>query len=473
VSPGWRVGSRSVVRGLVVSEATFRSLTEQLGLEDRRVEVRDGDDPFGSPFRVADAAVSSVGAAVAAVAAFDERRTGVHRPASLDARHAAVAFHSERLLRLTSEPAPALWDPVAGNYAAADGWIRLHTNLAHHRAAALAVLGVEADRAAVARAVASWPVDDLETAVVEAGGVAARMRTRSQYLEHPQAAAVRSRPVVDTTRQPHLAPQRTLGPGTALDGVRVLDLSRVIAGPVAGRFLASFGAEVIRVDAPLDDGRLIEIETGFGKRRTSIDLRVHGDRLRFDELVAGADVLLDGFRPGALTDQGYSDQRLRALAPALIIGHLSGYSDRGPWGRRRAFDSVVQVATGLAHACGFDPRSGPGKLPAQALDHASGYLMAAGLVAALRRQLQDGRPATVAVSLARTAEWLADLGLRDRDERAFPREDVGDLIDTWHDTAWGTVEHLRPPGRIGDRAATWTTPSAPRSDRPTTWTEQP
>ena len=104
----------------------------------------------------------------------------------------------------------------------------------------------------------------------------------------------------------------------------------MIAGPVAGRFLASFGAEVIGVDAPLDDGRLLEIDTGFGKRRTSIDLRIRDDRRRFEHLVAGADVLLKGFRPDALADQGYSDERLRELCPPLIVGHLSADSNRGP-----------------------------------------------------------------------------------------------------------------------------------------------
>jgi crotonobetainyl-CoA:carnitine CoA-transferase CaiB-like acyl-CoA transferase len=456
-----------------VDGVSSRSLAQLLGLGDRRVEVEGPVDLFGSPFRVADAAVRSVGAAVAAVAAFDEERTGVRRAASLDGRHAAAAFHSERLVRLVSQETPALWDPIAGNYATADGWIRLHTNLAPHRDAALAVLDVEAERTAVAAAVARWPADELEAAVCEAGGVAARMRTRSQYLAHPQHQAVSARPVVDTRTDAQAAPPRPLGPGTALDGVRVLDLSRVIAGPVAGRFLASFGADVIRVDAPLDDGLLIEIDTGFGKRRTGLDLRVRDDRHRFEELVAGADLLLEGFRPGALAGLGYADARLRERCPRLVVGHLSAYSDRGPWGDRRGFDSVVQVATGIAHACGFDPATGPGKLPAQALDHASGYLLAAGLVAALRHQRREGTAATVRVSLARTAEWLVDLGPRDRAERELPRDEVADLLDPWHDTAWGTVEFLRPPGRIGSRPATWRTPPRPRSEVPAAWATRP
>ena len=449
------------------------SLAGQLGLGDRRAEVEGSEDPFGSPFRVADAAVLSVGVAVAAVAALDEQRTGAGSTASLDGRHAAATFHSERLVRLVPAGATELWDSIAGNYATADGWIRLHTNLPPHRDAALEVLGVAAEPHAVAAAVAGWPASDLEEAVVRAGGVAAVMRAREQYLAHPQYEAVRARPVVDITTDEAAVAPRGVGLGAALDGVRVLDLSRVIAGPVAGRFLASFGAEVVRADPPLEDGELVEIDTSFGKRRTSIDLGVDADRRRFEELVVGADVLLDGFRPGALTAQGYPDARLRELCPSLVIGHLSAYSDRGPWGDRRGFDSVVQVATGLAHTCGFDPATGPGKLPAQALDHASGYLMAAGLVTALGQRLRDGHPATVAVSLARTAEWLVDLGVQDRHERSLDRDEVGDLLDVWPATAWGMIEHLRPPGQVGDRPARWPHPPTPRCERPAAWTPRP
>jgi hypothetical protein len=167
------------------------ALARQLGLGQRPVEVEDAEDLFGSPFRVADAAVLSVGVGVAAVAAFDEQRTGARRAASLHGRHAMAAFHSERLLRLASETTAALWDPIAGNYATADdGWIRLHTNLGPHRDAALEVLGAKAERTAVAEAVARWPSGTLETAVTQAGGVAASMRTRQQYLAHPQHPAV-------------------------------------------------------------------------------------------------------------------------------------------------------------------------------------------------------------------------------------------------------------------------------------------
>jgi hypothetical protein len=460
-------------RAAVVNDGTGElvTLAARWGLDAGRVEVAAVDDLFGSAFPVTDAAVTSVGLALAAVAAFDEKRTRRPQRASLDGRHAAAAFHSERFLRLGAGDL-GLWDPLAGNYRTADGWIRLHTNLQPHRDAALRTLGVAPDRPAVADAVRRWDTDGLEREVCDAGGVAARMRTREEFLAHPQHEAVLQRPVVDLEAVPAGgARPRRLGDGRALEGVRVLDLTRVIAGPVAGRFLASFGADVVRVDPPLADGLALEIETGPGKRRTSIDLRDPAGRLRFEGLVSGADVLLEGFRPGALAHLGYPDRRLRALTPWLVIGHLSAYGDRGPWAARRGFDSVVQVATGLAHACGFDPAAGPGRLPAQALDHASGYLLAAGVAVGLCRHRRDETASTVRVSLARTGEWLAALGTRDRPERPLPREAVGDLLGVWRATPWGDVEHLRPPGRVGDRPARWSRPPVPRSDAARSWLE--
>jgi crotonobetainyl-CoA:carnitine CoA-transferase CaiB-like acyl-CoA transferase len=452
--------------------ARIRSLAEQLDVTAERVTVTASDDPFGSPYQVAEAAVASIGVALASVAALDEQRSGRAAEVLLDGRHAAAAFQSERFLRLGSGDEPDLWDPIAGNYPTADGWIRLHTNLPHHRDAVVGVLGVEPERAAVAAAAARWPSEELETTVIAAGGVAARMRTVEEWLRHPQRAAVLRRPLVDlvTTGRADGPPAR-LRAGRVLDGVRVLDLSRVIAGPVAGRFLASFGADVIRVDPPLEDGSLLEIETGAGKRRTSIDLRKQGDRRRFEELVSGADVLLEGFRPGALADIGYPDPRLRARNPSLVIGHLAAFSDRGPWAARRGFDSIVQVATGMAHRCGFDPTTGPGKLPAQALDHASGYLLAAGLVAGLARRVQESEASTVRVSLARTGAWLTDLGTRDRPMGSSVPA-VPDLLDRWPGTAWGTVEQLRPVGRVADRPAAWPGPATPRTGGPISWLDR-
>lgn len=447
-------------------------IVDALGVTRDRMTIAPVDDVFGSPFRVTEAAVISTAAAVAAVRGFTEARTGRTVAAELDARHAAAAFHGERLVRL-SDADPQLWDPIAGNHPTADGWIRLHTNLARHRRAVTDVLDVPEDRDAVAAQVARWSGADLEEAIVSAGGVAAAMRTRDEYVQHPQHAAVLATPLVDVRSHPiGGGPPVPPGDGWGLEGTRVLDLSRVIAGPVAGRFLASFGADVIRVDPPLDDGLLLEVETGSGKRRTSIDLSTSDGRGRFERLVGGADVLLEAFRPGALASGGYPDERLRQLSPALVIGHLSAYGDRGPWAGRRGFDSVVQVATGLAHTCGFDPVHGPGKLPAQALDHATGYLLAAGVVAGLLARLEHDEAATVSASLARTGEWLAELGTQARPDGTIERAEVEDLLQSWTGTPWGTVEVVRPIGTLDGRPAAWPHAAVPRTEAHVGWRDE-
>lgn len=430
------------------------------------VDVTSTPDLYGSPFKVTEAAVSAVTAATWSVAVLGSRRSGdAGGEAWVDGRHAAVTFHSERLLSVPAIDDARIWDPVTGNYPTRDGWVRLHANVRAHRLAVLEVLGVPPRPETVADAASSWQTDDLEAAVLAAGGVAAQMRTHAQWLAHPQRSAVLERPVIDVSVGGQ-GPAVQAGNGKVLDGVRVLDLTRVIAGPVAGRFLASFGADVLRIDAPhLDDMLLFEIDTGFGKRRTTLDLRAPDDRRAFDSLLSRADVVLEAFRPGALVGLGYDDATLEQLRPGLVTGHLSAYGEGGPWRERRGFDSVVQVACGIAHACGFDPDQGPRALPAQALDHASGYLLAAGVVAALVHRERDRHGRRVAVSLARTAEWLTGFGTRDDTAATAPEDrDVADLLAWRWDTAWGAVRHVRAPGRVGDRNARWALPPSLRAE---------
>lgn len=440
--------------------------TWQLPSSAEVVAVSEVGDTYGSPYRVTEVASASLGAATLAVACLHAERTGATPCARLDLEHAAVAFHSERILEVPGDVGADLWDPIAGNYATADGWVRLHTNVTAHRAAALRALGVAADSDLVAAACRLWSSQSLEEAVVSQGGVAAAMRTPTQWEAHPQAAAVASQPVVGLDE---VGDAPALPRGPVVSGVRVLDLTRVIAGPVAGRFLASHGADVIRVDAPLDDGVLVEIDTSFGKRRVDLDLRDRSDRVAFDRLVAEADVILEAFRPGALSDLGYDDATLRRLRPGLVVGHLSAYGSRGPLSERRGFDSVVQVATGIAHTCGFDQESGPGALPAQALDHASGYLLAAGVVAALRCRRVRQTTARVEVSLARTGAWLTGLGVRPGKPSRTPDAAAVKRHTATTLTSWGSVRHVAAIGTVGGRRARWATGPVPRGTHQPVW----
>lgn len=361
---------------------------------------------------------------------------------------------------------PDAWDPVAGNYRARDGWIRLHTNVPAHLSATLSVLGVAAERAAVARAVEGWERHDLEDAVVRAGGVAAAMRSLDDWAAHPQGRAVAAEPLVAwSTRDGD--PRDLPALRGDLDGLRVLDLTRVLAGPVATRFLAGFGARVLRVDPPdwREDG--LAPETTLGKACCGLDLRREEDRARFEALAAQAHVLVHGYRPDALARLGYDEAARRALNPGLIDVALCAYGWTGPWSGRRGFDTVVQMNAGLAHeAMVRTGADGPVPLPVQALDHATGYLMAASVLRALRALREEGCVSSARLSLARTAALLVSGGIADPGPRPPRTRDPETFAE---ETAWGPARRVAFPLRIDGRAPIWRRPAAPFRSAPAEW----
>jgi hypothetical protein len=444
-SPGYHSYAVATAEG-----ATVDILNELDIPQDLDVTLREARDVFGSPFRVTDIAQRSAVAFVAAVAHLEQVRTGRRVPATVDGLHAAVSFHSERLLsaeRLEKD----LWAPLSGNYRAADGWLRIHANLGPHAEAARRVLGIEGDDASAA--ISQWKADELVASIREEGGVAAEMRTLDQWRQDPHREHLWTQPLVGRTAGNECPKETPSGP--LLQGMRIVDCTRVIAGPVAGRLLTSFGATVTKIDAPLDDSPTLELDTGWGKVRTHVDLRTHAGRVRFEQLIGEADVLLEGFRPGALDGLGYDDNSLRRLRPQLIIGHLSAFGQNGPLGGLRGFDSVVQVTNGIAHRCGYDDETGPSSLPAQALDHGAGHLLAAGVVRALTERHATASAGSVEVSLARTGEWLVSLG----DGTHEPARDISALaapfLRRFEDPTYGMVEHVAPVGRVGAADATW------------------
>ncbi|WP_329408504.1 CoA transferase [Streptomyces sp. NBC_00704] len=372
--------------------------------------AREGTLPARLPVR--DLARACVGACALAAAELGARRAALARPPAVrvDDGAVATAFVSERHLRVDGRP-PVTFAPLSRFWRTADGWVRTHANYPHHRERLLRALGLPADTGpeAAERAFAERAALDVEDAVYAAGGLAVALRTPGQWAAHPQAAEVAARPLVERGRL-DAARARTFAPldGAPLlpaAGLRVLDLTRVLAGPVATRTLALLGADVLRVDAP----QLPELvdqhaDTGFGKRSALLDLAA--DRSAFEELLATADVVVTGYRPGALDRFGLAPEALAERRPGLVVAQVSAWGAYGPWGARRGFDSLVQVATGIAAAEGSAER--PGALPAQALDHGTGYLLAAGVLRALTEQSYDGGSRFVRTALARTAAWLTE-----------------------------------------------------------------
>ena len=353
--------------------------------------ILSGRGAFPAAFAVSDFATAAVAAAGLALSELIWARFGTAPEVTVDRRLASLWFGMSVNPQGWSLPPP--WDPIAGDYAARDGWIKLHTNAPRHRAAALDVLGVAADKEAVSAAVRGWSTDALEEAVVGRGGCAAAMRDLAAWGHHPQGREVAAEPVAATVSG--AAAPTTDWPALQdrpLAGLRVLDCTRVLAGPVATRFLAGFGAEVLRIDPPDWDEPALAPEVTLGKRCARIDLKTDRGRERFAALLAEADVLIHGFRPGALAGLGFDGPARRAIRAGLIDVSLDAYGWAGPWASRRGFDSLVQMSAGIAaegmRRFGADR---PEPLPVQALDHAAGYVMAAAALVGLTQRLASGR----------------------------------------------------------------------------------
>lgn len=384
-----------------------------------RLHFYNTDRQLPSVFQVGALASATVGVQALAAAQLWTLRGGAPQDVEVDQGKALALFRSERYLRVDGQPPEDPWSPIAGYYQAGDGrWIQLHTNFPHHRDGVLRVLQCADNRAAVASAIATWKAAELDLRLAQEGMCAALIRSPDEWRAHPQAAAVAALPlfeilpsaVAGATAAP-AEPLRGAQPQRPLSGVRVLDLSRVIAAPVAGRTLAQHGADVLAVSAAhLPNLPALLLDTGRGKRATQLDLRQPGQRDTLRELIRGADVFLHAYRPGALDALGFSSAALQELRPGLVEVSLSAYGHAGPWSERRGFDSLVQSATGIAWEEGRAAAlAQPGKLPCQALDHATGYIAAFAAMVGLQRRMTQGGGWHARVSLAQTGHWLQSL----------------------------------------------------------------
>jgi hypothetical protein len=431
-----------------------------------------------SHFDVTGLATASVAAATVAAAGFLAVRNDAQPlPVTVDSRQACAAFAAEGLFTPVGWELPAIWDPIAGNYQAQDGWIRLHTNYAYHRAAVERLLGAQ-DRESVRAAVAGWKAGDLETAIVEAGGCAAAMRGREDWLASPAGAATAHAPLVSVAERrlpagPEVAARISGACGAGpYSGVRVLDLTRVIAGPVGTRFLAAYGADVLRIDPPgFAEVPALLPETTTGKRTAALDLRTAAGRAVFENLVATADVLVTGLRADALVRLGYDDGALAGLNPALIVASLDAYGWEGPWRDRRGFDSLVQMSAGIAAAGAAAARADhPVPLPVQALDHGCGYLIAAAVGRALTRRLTEAVVSRVRVSLIGLADLLWSLPRADELGERPSMPNPGDFLLADTHTAWGPARRVPLPGEIAGIAPDWRIEAGPLGRHQPAWT---
>ena len=450
-----------------------KSLSEMLGWPDApwdRVEVTQTPTGLATWMPIADMAAAAQGLVGLAAAALHEARSGPSQTVTVDRWAASLSMTSAAYLTVDGEKA-VTWDPLTGYHRTADGWVYTHCQFAHLRDRLLAAFDLPNDPDIVKARFAEMSAQQIEDIAQAAGVCGIRLRSRAEWEAHAHGQHLSDKPVIDLARVGD-APPPALPLGEApLSGVRVLDLSRVIAGPTIGRTLAEHGAEVMRIGAAhLPSFDSLVIDTGFGKHAAFVDLREAEGRETLARLIRDADVLVDGYRPGALAGRGFAPDELMRLNPSLVYIGLSAFGETGPWGGRRGYDTYVQAGTGLS-AEGPD---GPTRLPCQPLDYLGGYFGAASAMVALRRRLSEGGSWRIDLALARNAGWIWQwtdaLGSEPAPPASNPSLEEVARLKVEMDSDFGRISSLGParslsvtppvlrsaPVRLGSDQPVWT-----------------
>ena len=446
-------------------QAALRELLA-LGKLEGEATFTGADPVLHTPFRVGTAGAAALAATGLAAADLWALRTGRRQQVAVDLRTAAASLRSGAYLRIDGKPPPAPWDPMSGYYPVRDArWVSIHCNFLNHREAALRVLGTGEDRAKAEAASMGWDGLELEEAIHAAGGCAGLARTAEEWLAHPHAVAVATQPLLEIVKIGDAPPQPMPKGDRPLAGIRVLDLTRVLAGPTCARTLAEHGADVLKITAAhLPDSGAIELDTGLGKLAAHLDLRTQEGAETLQKLLGGADVFSQSYRPGALAARGFSPEEAARLRPGIVCVSLNAWGQSGPWRARRGFDSIVQTVSGMAYASG-DPAK-PKLMPCSAIDYVSGYLMAYGAMVALSRRAREGGSWLVRVALVRVGKWIVDRGTVDGSSAQAP-EAEGLVMDTLSPA--GHITHLKPVVQMSETPARWARPPVPLGHNRAEW----
>lgn len=443
------------------------------------VEMTGDTDPIlPTPFRIGETSAAALAAVGLAVADLWALRTGRRQEVAVDTRQATASLRSGRYLQMDDAPVSTERNTVMGVYPAKNGrWSYLHCNFPNHRAAALRVLGVPEDREAVRQAVAQWDALELEEAIIAARGAGGMVRTMAEWSQHPQAAAIASLPLLEIVKIGDSPPEKLPDGNRPLSGIRVLDLTRVLAGPTCARTLAEHGADVLKITAAhLPNIGYQEYDTGHGKLSAQLDLRQPQELETLRGLVREADVFSQGYRPGTLADRGFSPEALAHLRPGIVVVSLSAFSHVGPWASRRGFDTVVQTVSGITSRQGeLFPGTTPGPqfYPVSAIDYLTGYLMAFGALIALAHRVRQGGSWLVRISLAQVGRWLVGRGeVPEAALQDVPKEFTPAELERWSitsDTPVGRLGHLGPVVRLSETPPHWARPSVPLGYHQPVW----
>ena len=465
-----------------MSHDALRTILPVAGLDPdraRTVEFTGGSDPIlPTSFKIGETSAACLGAIGLAVSDLWELRGGKKQAIGVDARRAVASLRSGHYLKMEKAEVSHERNPVMGMYPAKDGHFSyIHANFPNHRAAALKVLGVPEDKQAVREAVAKWNALELEEAIIAAKGAGGMVRTHEEWARHPQSAAIAALPLMEIVRIGD-SPPEAMPPGNRpLSGIRVLDLTRVLAGPTCARTLAEHGADVLKITgAHLPNLGYQEFDTGHGKLSAQLDLRQQRDVDILRGLVREADVFSQGYRPGTLGGRGLAPEELAEIRPGLVYVSLCAFSHAGPWASRRGFDTVVQTVSGItSRQAEIVPGKTPGPqfYPVSAIDYCTGYLMAFGAMVALARRAREGGSWLVRISLAQVGKWIVDLGeVPAAAARDAPAEFTPDELERWSmvsDTPSGPLRHLKPVVQMSETPTYWARPSVPLGYHQPVW----
>ena len=458
------------------AQDSLRTLVRLAGLPDANadaVEITGGDPVFPTRFRPVAPGAAAMAAAGLAAAECWALKTGRRQQVRLDVRAAAAALRSPRYLKINGARPAEDPEKITGFYQLADGrWMYLHCNFFNLRDRNLAIVGAPMNQAEVAKAVAKREGLELESALFDGGGCGSLVRSEEEWRALPQMQAVARQPLLEIVKIGDAPPQPLPAGARPLSGVRVLDLTRVLAGPSCARALAEHGADVLRVTREdlADLGPPSDVDTGIGKLQTHIDLRDPAGREKMRGLARECDVFSQAYRPGALARHGLSPEELAALRPGIVYVTLSAWSHEGPWRARRGYDTVVQSANGMAWR---PDNARPAFLPYSAQDYVAGYLLAFGAMVALARRAREGGSWMVRNSLAGAGHWIRSHGLNAPAEleglpTELPDDELRKLLAE-HDSPYGRVTHLAPAVQLSETPARWTRPAVPRGTHQPEW----
>ena len=436
------------------------------------VTIAGADPVLSTRFKIGETCAAVLAGVGVAVSDLWEMKTGRRQKVAIDVRHAAAGLRSSGYLQRPD--AGGTFKPIVNEnheamraitqpWATKDGrWVLPHFGLPNLQARMLKLLGCEPHPASVAKAVATWDALDLEAAIDDARVCGGMVRSNDEGLAHPHGRGLATKPIVELTKLGESDPEPLPIRDRPLSGIRVLDLTRILAGPMAARTLAEHGAEVLMVTAE----RLPQIpehvlDTNHGKRSCFLDLAQSEDASRLKALVKTADVFSQGYRPGAITKLGFGPEELAALRPGIIYTSINCYGDGGPFSHRGGWEQVAQTMTGLCHEgrTAARPR-GPALLPGAACDYTTGYLAAYGILLALAKRAREGGSYHVRVSLCRSGMFLYRQG-----KVEFPGLDL-DLstaelaaIRTESQPKSGPLRHLGPILKLSETQPHWSRPT--------------